>query len=822
MLYNYLTVALRNLLRNKGYSAISIFGLSVGMACCILVALFVQDELKYDAFHEDGDRIYRVVSEIRSQNGDRNVSIGVSGRLGPAVGDAFPEVEAFARLYMNMGGIWFRNENQMSMENFCLADPNIFEFFSLPLVMGDAKTAIQEPFTAVVSESMAHKYFKDRDPIGQMIAVDVRSHRGDYRVTGVMKDLPVQSTLRMDFVTSTVLPGEADRIWNTWYELAAWRSIQTFVKVKAGASIAHLESKVPAMVFERNDTEPELQEAKPQLRYYLQPLERMRLYSGVDYGIFPSPSATPLTRSLYGDIQRVYLLSAIAFFVLAIACINFMNLATARSARRAREVGLRKVVGAYRKGLVQQFLSESILVALLALVFSVVIAWLVLPAFNNFLGKSLSLISHGQVWWFVGLLGFAVVVGVAAGSYPAFYLSAFEPVDVLKGALQTRGWGALVRKGLVVLQFSISILLIVGTVVVYRQLAFIQNKDLGFDKEHVVMMPIFLRQRATVNKHSDRLALRSHTVKQAFLKHPNVLGATVSRQIMGQRPGLPRVIRPEGHEHAVRFYLQQVDEDYIDFFDLELIAGRNFAPEDMFQTRKSYILNESAVKAWGWTEPLGKKIHRGGRFGTVIGVVKDFHNGPLHDPVEPAAFISTSSLGAWLILRVQTGRFFETVDFLEETWKQFLPSRPFEFQFLDDRLNQSYEAEQRIAKSTGVFALIAIGLACLGLFALAAFTAEQRTKEIGVRKVLGASVGQIVMLLSKEFALLVLVANLIAWPVAYYALDGWLQGFAYRMALGIDVFLFGGGLALLIAFLTVSTQAVRASLADPVVALRHE
>ena len=822
MFANYLTVAIRNLLRNKGYSAISIFGLSVGMACCILVALFAQDELQYDAFHKDGDRIYRVVSEIRSQNGDRNVSIGVSGRLGPAVGDAFPEVETFARLYMNMGGIWFRNENQMSMENFCLADPNVFEFFSFPLVSGDAKTAIQAPFTAVVSESMARKYFKGGDPIGQTITVDERSHRGDYRITGVMKDLPVQSTLKMDFVTSTVLPGEADRIWNTWYELAAWRSIQTFVKVNAGASVARLESKLPAMVYERNDSEVELREAKPLLRYYLQPLTRMRLYSGVDYGILPPPSAMPHTRRLYGDIQRVYLLGAIAFFVLAIACINFMNLATARSARRAREVGLRKVVGAYRKGLIQQFLSESVLVALLALVFSVVIVVLVLPAFNNFLGKSLSLIAHGQVWWFLGLLGFAVVVGVVAGSYPAFYLSSFEPVDVLKGALQSRGWGAFVRKSLVVLQFSISILLIVGTVVVYRQLGFIQNKDLGFDKAHVVIMPIFLRQRATVNKNIDRLMMRYRTVKQAFLEHPNVLDATVCRQILGQRPGLPRVIRPEGFERADRFFLQQVDEGFIDFFDLELVAGRNFTPEDMFRYDKFYILNETAVKAWGWTEPLGKKVHRGNRSGTVIGVVKDFHNGSLHNPIEPAAFIPMSSLGAWLMLRVQMDQFSETVAFFDKTWKQFLPSRPLEFRFLDEQLNQSYDAEQRIAKSTGVFALIAIGLACLGLFALAAFTAEQRTKEIGVRKVLGASVGQIVMLLSKEFAVLVLIANVIAWPIAYFALNGWLAGFAYRTDLGIDVFLLGGGLALLIAFLTVSTQAVRASLTDPVVALRHE
>lgn len=815
MFHNYLTIAIRNLLLHKGYSLINIFGLSVGIACCILVLSYVHHEFQHDTFHKDGDRIYRVISEIRTKNKKPDVYIGTSGPLGPAIADALPEIESQIRVYLDLYTVWFRTKKHIGIQKYCVADPHFFEFFSFPLLQGDAKTALKDPFTAVISKSMARRYFDDENPIGQIITVESRDYAGDYRVTGIMKNIPVQSTLKMDFVTATTQAGSTEWAWNTWHEMESWHPIWTFIKVRNGISTTDLESQLPNLMLKSNDTQTDVQkirEANPTFRYFLQPISRMRLYSNADYGV-------PLNR-LHTDISRIHFLSAIALFVLAIACMNFMNLTTARSTGRAREVGLRKVVGAHRHKLIQQFLSESILTALLSLILAFPLAMLALPTFNELVDKSLSL--NGQSLGFVALLAGTVCVGLLAGSYPAFYLSAFQPIAVLKGTLQSNKQGSFIRKGLVITQFSISILLIIGTVVVYRQLAFMQNKDVGFEKEHTVTLPIFRLQSLTVNRRQDLLVYRHETVKQAFLAHPNIEAATIFRQTLGKNPGRSRLIKPEGFENAIRFPLFPADENLIDFFGLELVAGRIFKPEEMFRDHAYYILNESAVKSFGWTDPIGKEIQRENVTGTVIGVVKDFHNGPFRRKIQPGAFIPMNRHVHHLVLRIQTDRFPETVDFLKETWNQFLPNRPFRFGFLDEDLNRSYAAEQRIAQSMGTFAIIAIGLACLGLFGLAAFTAEQRTKEIGVRKVLGASTKQIVFLLSKEFAQLVLIANLIAWPIAYFALNQWLQEFAYRTTLEIDVFILGGGLTVLIAMLTISTLSIRASLTNPIESLRYE
>ena len=826
MFQNYLIVAWRNLVRHKGYSLLNIVGLAAGMACCILVLLFVQDEFKYDAFHTQGDRIYRVISKIKTQEGTERVDAGTSGLLGPTMVDELPEVEASMRLWIYTDQVWLRTDKHVSLERFALADPNVFDFFSFPLLMGDSQTIFTDPYTVVISESVAETYFGDENPIGQMIKVENATFGSDYRVTGVMQDLPKYSTIKFDIVTATENRGPREQIWNAWTVLESWRPIENYVRLRAGASPEDVEPKLLNLVLRRyKDGEYNVQNVgavQPDLAYFLQPLSEMRLYSKANYGLTTLHRSTPYLRNIYGDIQQVYLLSAIAFFVLAIACINFMNLTTARSVGRAQEVGLRKVVGAYRGGLVQQFLGESVLLALVSLVLALILVSLVLPAFNGFMGKALSLSVARHGLWLLGLLVFAVVVGLLAGSYPAFYLSSFEPVTVLKGAFRTSGQGAFLRKGLVVLQFSISIMLIISTIVAYRQLTYLQNKNLGFDKENVIMLPMFRLDRQLGRSWQERLVFRHETVKQAFLKHPSIADATMFRFAVGQSGGHSRVLEPEGLGHAVRLPTQPVDANFVDFFNLEIVAGRNFKPDEMFEFGKHYILNEAAVQAIGWSDPIGKKIKRNNYEGTVVGVVKDFHHGSLHKKIEPAALITLNHLTAALVLRVRIEQFSELVPFLKETWQQFLPERPFEIEFLDETLNRLYQAEQRVGKAMGVFALVAIGLACLGLFGLAAFTAEQRTKEIGVRKVLGASVGQVVLLLSKEFTALVVVANVIAWPVAYYALNEWLQGFAYRTTLGVDVFLMGGGLAVLIAFLTVSTLAIRAAQTNPVDALRYE
>lgn len=820
MLYNYITIAVRNLLMYKGYSAINILGLTIGMASCILVLLFVQDEFQYDAFHKDASQIHRVVSKVSTQDGVESISVGVSGQLGPTMAEEFPDVEAYMRIYLAFDSVWFLNSKHVGLEDFCLADPNMFEFFSFVLLKGDAKTVLKKPFTAVISESMARKYFGQENPIGKVITAESGKFGGDYKVTGVMQDFPAHSTLQMDFVTATVQSGEVDKLWNTWYEMSSWRPIQTFVRLNAAASKADLELKLSDLA-RRNDTRGDARKTGSKFEYFLQPMPRIHLFSNADYGILAPQSGPDKVRNMYGDIKQIYLLSLIAVFVLVIGCINFMNSTTARSERRAREVGLRKVLGGHHKELIRQFLSESIFVALLALILALILVQLVLPAFNEFMGKSLSLVGGGQMLWFARFLGIAIFVGLLAGSYPAFYLSSFQPATVLKESFRVGGRGASIRKGLVVLQFSLSILLIIGTVIAYRQLAYMQNKELGFQKEHVVMLPIFFLDRLSGVAEKDQLVFRHQAVKEAFMAHPNVEAATMCRAPLGVYAGHHRILKIEGLDDAVRLPLQTVDDNFIDFFGIELIAGRNFRAEEMHQWAQQYIVNEAAVKAFGWSDPIGKEIQRRESIGTVIGVVKDFHHRSLHQSIEPLAFIPIHAYTASLALRIRTERFPETVSFLRDTWDQFLPNRPFEFFFLDTRLNRSYEAEQRLFKATGVFAIMAIGLACLGLFGLTAFMTEQRKKEIAVRKVLGASVASIMSIFLREFSILVLGANFIAWPIAYFLAFKWLENFAYRIDLAWWMFGLGGLLSLLIALLTVGYQAVRSALSNTVDVLRH-
>ena len=800
MFKNYLTVAIRNLLRHRAYSLINILGLAVGMACCVLILLYVQDELSYDRHHENGDRIYRVLREQHVGSGSSPPSTGISGAMAPALLNDFPEVEQAIRV-MNSGA-FVRYEDKIFEQTICISEAPILDMFTFPLVEGDPKTALRDPSSILITQEMAGRFFGSENPIGKVITSDDRYVGGSYKITGILKDIPENSTFRFDFLTATVPQRYIGGVWDQWRGGSGWRPFMAYVLLREGYAHRDLEAKLPGFM-ERYMGE----EVRANNTYHLQQYTRIYLYSRADYGI-----------PFYGDIENVYIFSTVAFFILLIACINFMNLATARSANRAQEVGMRKVVGAYRTQLIGQFLGESVLLSFIALLLALCLVELVLPEFNSLVYKNLSLTAGGHTGLLLGLPGIAVFVGFLAGSYPALFLSAFHPVEVLKGKMRIGTTSAWLRKGLVVFQFSISALLIIGTIVVYRQLAYMSNKKLGFNKEHTVLMPIFYRDRS--------LCARNDMVKNEFLQHPNVLKAAASHS-NGPLYGQLEAVRPEGAlENEWQMQIVGVDEDFLDTYEIELLAGRNLSRDIASDSTEAFLLNETAVKQLGWTHPIGKQFEwqEGDnlRRGRVVGVVKDFHNRSLRDKIPPVVICKWQPVFNTLSLRIRGEDIPATMDFLRAKWKELVPAYPFEAFFMDQILERMYLPETRFGEITQIFSLLAVFVACLGLLGLASFTAQQRTREIGIRKALGASVPSVILLLSEEFLKLVLVANLIAWPLAYYGLDNWLQNFEYRVSLGTMAFVLSGVLTLAVALATVSYQAIRAATANPVDALKYE
>ena len=810
MFRNYLTIALRNLNRQKSFSAINILGLAIGLGTCFLIVLYIQDELSFDSWHAKGDRVYRVIRETRS-GGQSDYLPYTSGALARALEQDFPEVEKAVRVIT----LDVRLEEKKFEMGVCVADPELFEIFDFPFARGNLETAFPNPNAIAITESAAKRLFGDEDPIGKTITADSNHHGGERTITAVLKDVSHNSTLQFDYVSTGgfTSPG-AKYVWENWIPTDGWRPVNTYFLLREGADPKALSAKLPEFIDRYMGAEIARTNA-----YHLQPLNRVYLYSRQDYNL----------DWYFGDIDRVYQFGAIAFLVLAIGCINFTNLTTAQSARRAHEVGLRKVSGAYRSQLMGQFLGESVLTALVALVLALVAVKFVLPEFNAFFFKQLELNFLSDPLLTIALIGIAVFVGLLAGVYPAFFLSAYEPTETLKGAFRAGSRGQWIRKGLVVVQFTISIILIASTGVIYRQLDFIKNKHLGFNMEQMVLMPIFVLDQETKSDPGQKLAARYATVKQAFLNHPNVLEATAYRWWTGWGGGIARTIRAEGHEGTDwRMPLLEVDEDYLDVFQIELIEGRKFDPIAFpTDTSKAFIINQTAVARLGWDDPIGKSFEWVDRVrnrkGTVVGVVKDFHYSPLREKIEPVALTLRSPQFYNLGVRVKAEDMEETLAFFEKTWKQFVPAdHPFDYLMWDQQFEYMYYAEQRAQALTLLSSGMAILLACMGLFGLAAFTVEQRVKEIGVRKVLGASVSNIVILVSRTFAIMVLIANLFAWPVAYFAMRNWLDGFAYRTALSWWIFVLSGAVALAIALFTVSFHALRAALSNPVEALRHE
>lgn len=803
MLQNYVKIAFRNLIKHKGYTLINISGLAVGITCCVLIMLFVIDELSYDRFHVDTDRIYRANLKARLNSKDLRMAM-TPAPMADALVKIFPEIESSARLKKE-GNFTVRYGDKIFNEKrFYFGDPSVFDVFSFALINGDPKTALTEPNSIVLTEETAQKYFGDENPVGKILLMDGKN---DYKVTGVMKNIPHNSHIHFDLLASlTTLEESRDPWWinNNFY---------TYLKLRENQSYKALEEKLIPLV--REKAGPQIQAATGtsfdeflamggDYGFFLMPLSDIHLYS--DIAEEPEPQ---------GNIAYVYIFSAIAFFILLIACINFMNLTTARSSGRAKEIGIRKVLGSYRTQLIRLFMAESILVSFIALAIAMVLTEIMIPLFNDLSGKQLSLNYFNHPWMLPWLLIMGASVGLIAGSYPAFFLSAFQPVKVLKGELSKGVRSGKLRSTLVVMQFGISIALMIGTGIVFDQLEYLRSKKLGFDKERVVVM-----QNAWL------LRDQRHVFKQEILKQPFAVNATLLNSNLGGDMGNSGYQVDNGTNETFLLWTMRTDFDFIPTMNIEVAEGRNFSKEFLTDSG-AVLINETAARIMGIQKPLEHHIieldpdKKENAHYPIIGVVKDFHFESLHQPIRPMIIFSTWR-GSYLNIRLQEGDPKPMLQAIESTWNRFLPGEPFVYSFLDEDFDALYRTEYRVSKIITVFSALAIFIACLGLLGLAAFTTEQRTKEIGVRKVLGASVAHIITLLSRDFLKLVTIAFVFAAPIAYWGMHIWLQDFAYRTSIGATVFILSGVLAVAVAFLTVAYQAIKAATSNPVNALKYE
>jgi len=804
MIKNYLLLALRNMRRHKGYSFINIAGLAVGMACCILLVLYIHSELSVDNQHQKGDRIYRLCAHVKI--GDMDLLHSSSNALSAqALLDEVPEVENTVRFYHRPGANTTYQDKEFYIRRINYADASVFDIFTWPLIKGDPRTALSAPYSIVLSEDTARGCFGDEDPLGKLLRFNDDEL---YTVTGVMENIPRNSSLILDAVCSfqTVysLLGADHPHLNDWISF----NFRTFVLLRENVDYHKVDKKIMGQLTEKAGARLEAKGAEEEI--FLYPLKDIYL--------------RPLGQDV-GPIQYVTIFSIVALFILIIACVNFMNLATARSAGRAREVGMRKVMGAYKSRLVTQFLGESLLLSAISLFIAVTLVQLALPQINRLTRGEIRFDLVEIPWLLPGLLGLTLLVGIMAGSYPAFYLSAFQPVEVLNRRLKRAASNIRFRRLLVVVQFTISIALIIGTALFISQLRFMKNKDAGFDKDQLVV--VRARERATQKS--------LPMIKQELEAHQRIIHVSASSTI----PGWGSVTNDKLPEGFTRSEIQLMDEinvdgDFIPTMGMEIIAGRNFSPEFGMDEKNSVIINETAARRYGWDDPIGKTIMannpyaRGYARQTVIGMVKDFHLRPMSQSVEPIYMLSDPDFPYsynyldLILIRIGTEEVGATIEFIRNKWSSLFPEEAFDYFFLEETFNEQFRSIERSREIFSSFTLLAIFISCLGLFRLASFSAEQRTKEIGIRKVLGSSTWRIVLLLSKETLLLVAIANAVAWPTAYFALNRWLQGFPYRISLTLIPFVLSALLVLFISFSTISYQAIRAAQADPVESLKYD
>ncbi len=816
MLKNYIKIAWRNLVRNRNYAVINILGLAIGLACFMLIMSYVQDELSYDKFHEDGDQIYRMALERIYPGRSRHYAI-IPQSYAAAVKNDYSEVEESCRIFYFQGNnlVFKVNDEPFEEEYYLWADTTFFDLFKIPLIDGDITNALSKPNSVVLTRTQAEKYFGSEVAVGKML--DFPQAQNSLTVTGVCEDLPENSHLRFNMLISSSSLGQFLSTPN-YINFSAY----TYLKLHPEADPQQLEAKFPEMVVKYASGPvltqfgvdyAEYQRQGNGYRYFLQPLPDIYLESNLESEIKPP-----------GSKQRVYFFLAIAVLILAIACINFMNLATARSTGRAREVGIRKTLGSERRQIALQFLLEAVIISLVAAGIALVINFLVINGFNSLTGKNFSPSHFGSISYLAILIGIAGLAGLLAGAYPAFALSSFKPVEVLSGNLMQKTKGAGLRNVLVVFQFGISVFLIISSLIVYRQWMYTQGKELGFDKDSVI----------TIQGAGGMDIQQGETFKKELALIPGVEAVSGCNTQPGQQY-FGMSFQPQGALEMTTGSGLIVDEGYIECMKMDVVAGRSFSKQ--FMDTLSIVINEAAAREMELTDPVGKTITSNDGFlnpvedqqsvYTVIGVVKDFHFQSLHHPISPLFLVHNQrsfnpGVDQQVTIRVQGQALQGALARMGNLWAEFQPDLPFRYAFLDREWAALYEKEVTTRKVSGLFTLIAIFIACLGLLALAAYTAERRTKEIGIRKVLGASVGNLVTLLSKDFLKLVVISILIASPVAWYAMNKWLENFAYRIEIGPGVFVLAAVLAIVIAFLTVSFQSVKAALLNPMHSLRDE
>jgi putative ABC transport system permease protein len=805
MFRNNLVIAWRNIMRGYVFSALNILSLAVGLAVFILIMLFVRYELSYDRYHENARNIYRVISKNRALT---------PGPLAPALALDFPEVQATARIFVSSDILFSVGEKAFLEKRIYWADPQTFEIFSFPLVRGDRATALKDPFSILLSERKARQYFGDAEPVGQKILCRYENHPALFTVTGVFRDIRPNSHFIMDIAA----PFETGaKIAN--YKTTSWSDISfyTYVLLKDGVDSQTLNRKLPAFFDKKTDNIAGVTKnivgmiKDPSPSCSLQPLTEIHLHPAERYEISAS-----------GNSHFVLLLASIAVLVLVIACINYMNLTTARSLKRTKEIGLRKVIGAAKGQIVRQFLGDSMLMTFLALLLATAMVLAVLPAFRTFFEREIAFNPFRDGVLMSGLILLAAVVGVTAGSYPAFFVSAFKPVSALRSAGYSKSRGRGLRSALILFQFAASIALIICAVGVRSQLRYIRHNDAGFDRKQILVLP-------PLGGHWTSIEAFGTELKQ----NPAILGVSASSSLpnnidsrtLAQWPG-------RLDSELFQIYRLFVDYDYIDLFGLKIVEGRNFSRVFPSDARGAYIINECAQRTLGWADAVGREFGGGGvrqPLGKIVGVVKDFHMRSFHFPITPLFILlkpentSFQSINTnYLSVKIRGENIPATLASIRKIWERFLPKYPFEYSFFDEIFDQAYRTDQRLGKIFSAFASLAVLIACLGFVGLASFTAEQKTKEIGIRKVLGASTSGVIALLSREFMKWVVLANLIAWPIGYFALHTWLQNFAYRTSLTVPIFLGAGLATFFIAAAVISLQTYRAAAANPAESMRYE
>ena len=803
MFKNYLKTAFRNLMKNKTFSFINIIGLAIGLTCFVLITVFVFDELSYDRYPTDAKDIYRVQLSITG-NGDVAVYPMVDYAVGGGMKNAFPEIKDFARVTSARPDLVKYNDKEFREDKIAFADSNFLQMFSIPLIDGNNKNALVQPNCVVISKAFAKKYFGDEEPVGKTLTIGI--NKDIYKVTGVFDKIPDNSHFHYDAFLSITTWHVTNPTWSNVGEF-------TYLLLNENADPKKLQAKFPQLVAKyivpevQHDMGVSLAEAQKSANsivFSLQPLTDIHLYSHTKYELEAN-----------GDIKYVYIFSALALFILMLACINFTNLSTARAIKRAREVGIRKVMGSAKVQLIKQFLCESVLFSFFAMLLAMCLIFLLLPYFNQLSGKQISLQSFVNYKMILAMLALVFCVGIAAGIYPAFFLSSFNTIKVLKGSSSQGTQKKSLQNSLVVFQFFISTALIIATVIVYQQLHYMQDKKLGYDKEQVMILP-----------HAELLGNNQDVFKQKLLQDNRVVDASIAWNVPGSRftDGTEIIPKNEnGNGKEIHTNIYHIDYDYVRTLGLHIKQGRDFS-KDFGADSGAVVINEAAVRELGWshTNPIGKTIVRSGQHQfKVIGVVDDFNYASPKQKIAPLMMLLGGNYGG-LVIKIKTTDVKGFLNDLKKQWASFNPAGPVEYNFLDEQFAKLYANEIRTQQIFSAFAILAIIIAALGLFGLSAFVIEQRTKEIGIRKVLGASIQNVLLMVSKEFLLLVLIAFIISIPVTFWAMNKWLEDYAYRINISWWVFALAGAIAITIAIVTISFQAIKAAISNPVKSLRSE